>query len=171
MAKSDDTRSDVGRETRQAADDAARTLKDEGQRLVDGVKAKADSLAAGQKQTATSYLSDFSEAVNSLTSTLDQQGHDAIATYTRSAADELRRMSSSLDTRDYSDIARDVGAFAQRNPALFFGSAFVIGFGLARFLTSSRARSADYRDDDPQPLTSNSAAPQSPYTEEITSHG
>ena len=117
MANPNDTQPDRGKETKQAADDAAQTLKDEGRRLAAGFKAKADSLATEQKRTATGYLNDLSEAVNSLTSTLDEQGHDAIAKYTRSAADELRRMGHSIEARDYTDLARDVGSFAQRNPA------------------------------------------------------
>ncbi len=130
-----------------------------------GLKAKADNLANEQKQTASSYLNDFSEAVNSLTSTLDERGHGAIANYTRSAAEELRRMGGSIEARDYSDLARDVGAFAQRNPAVFFGGAFVIGFGIARFLASSRtgAHESVAR---PHPLTTGAAAPQPTYSEE-----
>lgn len=174
MANTDDIRSERGQESRHAADEAARTLKEEGRRLAAGVKAKADSLATGQKQTATSYLNDFSDAVNSLTSTLDEQGHDSIAKYTRSAAEELRRMSSSIEAREYTDLARDVGAFAQRNPALFFGGAFAIGFGLARFLASSRSAVDDDHGEDrhqPHPLTTGAAAPQPTYNEEVTRHG
>lgn len=169
MAYGHDTGSETGQETRQAAEDAAQTLRQEGQRLAAGVKAKADRAAADQKRTASGYLTDFSEAVNSLTSTLDAQGHDGVARYTRSAAEELRRMGSSLDARDYKDLARDVGAFAQRNPAVFFGGAFAVGFGVARFLASSRA--AD-RDHEAGPLTaSGSSAPQSTYREEVGNHG
>lgn len=174
MANPNDTQPDRGKETKQAADDAAQTLKDEGRRLAAGFKAKADSLATEQKQTATAYVNDFSDAVNSMTSTLDERGHGTIAKYTRSAADELRRMGGSIDARDYGDMARDVGAFARRNPALFFGGAFAIGFGIARFLASSR-EAAEHGDDrshsHPHPLTTGTAAPQPTYAEEMSSHG
>ncbi len=167
MGNAHENRSDAGHETRQAAEDAAQTLKDEGRRLATGLKAKADSLANEQKQTATSYLNDFSEAVNSLTSTLDERGHGTIASYTRSAADELRRMGGSIEARDYSELARDVGAFAQRNPAVFFGGAFVIGFGIARFLASSRTGAHGGEDSArPHPLTTGAATPQPTYLEE-----
>lgn len=165
MANSYETSTGAGHETKQAAENAAQTLKDEGRRLATGLKAKADSLANEQKQTASSYLSDFSEAVNSMTSTLDDRGHGTIATYTRTAAEELRRIGSSIEARDYTDLARDIGAFAQRNPAVFFGGAFVIGFGIARFLASSRTP-ADDVDVHPHPLTTGAAAPQPTYLEE-----
>lgn len=170
MANAHEDRSETGQETKRAAEDAAHTLKEEGRRLAEGVKARADSLAAEQKQTASGYLNDFSDAVNSLTSTLDAQGHSSVAKYTRSAAEELRRMGSSMDSRDYTDLARDVGGFAKRNPAVFFGGAFAIGFGVARFLASSRNVDR-YDETRPHPLTTGAAAPQPTYREEFGSHG
>jgi len=138
MANAHDSQTLAGRDATNTARDAKETLKQEGQRLAEGVKAKAEGLAAEQKDMASSYLTDISAAIHDLTSTLDKQGHGTIAHYTRSAADELQRMGHAVGQRDFNDLAREVTSFAQRRPALFFGGAFAIGFGLARFLASSK---------------------------------
>jgi gas vesicle protein len=170
MADAHETESVAGPETRQAARDATQALKQEGQRLAADLKAKADSLASEQKTAAKSYLSDISQAVDSMSSTLDDQGHDAIAGYAKSAAEEMRRMGHAIEARDYTDLAREVGEFARRRPVVFFTGAFVIGFGLARFLSTSKP--ADEREPiSPHPLTTGSAAPAPTYGEDVISHG
>lgn len=174
MADAYETIGKAGPESEHAARNAAQALKDEGQRLAAGVSAKANSLAAEQKDMASSYLNDISEAVNSFTSTLDKQGHDSIAEYARVAAEEIRRMSRAIEARDLGDMAREVGDFARRRPAVFYGGALAIGFGLARFLASSKSRREE-REPEPHPLTTGAAAPQptyaATYSEGTTSHG
>ena len=178
MANAHDSQTLASRDAVETARDAKETLKQEGQRLAEGVKAKATGLAAEKKDVASSYLTDFSAAIETLTSTLDEQGHGTIAHYTRSAADELRRMGHAIGERDFNDLAREVTEFAKRRPALFFGGAFAIGFGLARFLASSKPRGSDtgfqpYIGSDPRPWSAEADAPASPpsFREEIASHG
>lgn len=170
MANAHDSQTLASQDAENTARDAKETLKQEGQRLAEGMKAKAEGLAAEQKDVASSYLSDISAAVHDLTSTLDKQGHATIAQYTRSAADELRRMGRAINERDFNDLAREVTSFAQRRPAIFFGGAFAIGFGLARFLASSKTRSEGY-DAGPQPWTTAPTETPSTYREGMTSHG
>jgi hypothetical protein len=178
MANAHDSQTLASRDAVETARDAKETLKQEGQRLAEGVKAKATGLAAEQKDAASSYLTDISAAIENLTSTLDEQGHGTIAHYTRSAAEELRRMGHAVSERDFNDLAREVTDFAKRRPALFFGGAFAIGFGLARFLASSRPRGRDtgsrpYIGSDPRPWSAepNVAASPPSFREEIASHG
>lgn len=172
MANAHDSHTLAGQDAADTARNAKETLKQEGQRLAEGVKAKAGGVVAEQKDVASGYLTDISEAINDLTSTLDRQGHGAIAHYTRSAADELRRMGHAIGERDFNDLAREVTDFAKRRPALFFGGAFAIGFGLARFLASSRPRSSNYGAE-PHPWTEapSMSASTSSYQEEMVSHG
>ncbi len=170
MANAHDSQTLANRDAMSTARDAKETLKQEGQRLAEDMKAKAEGVVAEQKDVASSYLTDVSAAVHDLTSTLDKQGHGTIAHYTRSAADELRRMGEAIGQRDFNDLAREVTAFAQRRPALFFGGAFAIGFGLARFLASSKPSSADYRSEPQQWATGQDASAPS-YREEMTTHG
>lgn len=170
MATAHDSQTLASRDAASMARDAKETLKQEGQRLAEDVKAKAGGLAAEQKDAASSYLTDISAAIHDLTSTLDKQGHGQMAQYTRSAADELRRMGQAVSERDFSDLAREVAAFAQRRPAIFFGGAFAIGFGLARFLASSKPSVSGY-DAEPQPWTEAPVASAPTYREEMTSHG
>lgn len=172
MANAHDSSTLPSRDAANTARDAKETLKQEGQRLAEGVKAKAGGLAAEQKDVASSYLTDISEAINDLTSTLDKQGHGTIAHYTRSAAEELRRMGHAISEREFNDLAREVTEFAKRRPALFFGGAFAIGFGLARFLASSRPRGGDFGGE-PRPWTPTPGLPASTpnFGEEMASHG
>ncbi|MGZ9033191.1 MAG: hypothetical protein ACXW25_02090 [Rhodospirillales bacterium] len=170
MANAHDSQTLASRDATSMARDAKETLKQEGQRLAEDVKAKAGGLAAEQKDAASSYLNDISTAIHDLTSTLDKQGHGTIAHYTRSAADELQRMGQAIGNRDFNDLAREVTEFAQRRPALFFGGAFAIGFGLARFLASSKPERAD-SGSDPQAWATEAPTTSAAYREEMTSHG
>lgn len=170
MADAHETFGKAGPESEHAARNAAQALKSEGQRLAAGVSAKANSLAAEQKEMASGYLNDISEAVSSFTSTLEQQGHGSIAEYGRAAAEEIRRMGRAIEARDLGDLAHEVGNFARRRPAIFYGGALAIGFGLARFLASSKDR-REPEASTPHPLTTGAAAPRPTYAEGITSHG
>ncbi len=178
MADAHETLGKAGPESEHAARNAAQALKSEGQRLAADVSAKANALAAEQKDMASGYLSDISEAVDSFTSTLDQKGHGSIAEYTRVAAEEIRRMSRAIEARDLGDLANEVGAFARRRPAVFYGGALAIGFGLARFLASSKSgrdSGHDSRAPAPHPLTTGAAAPPATYpatsSQGMPSHG
>lgn len=170
MADAYETFGKAGPESEHAARNAAQALKSEGRRLAEGVSAKANSLAAERKDMASGYLNDISEAVDTLTSTLEKQGHGAIAEYARVAAEEVRRASQAIEARDLSDLAREVSEFARRRPAVFYGGALAIGFGVARFLASSKTRHEPAAAS-PQPLTTGAAAPRPMYTEGMTSHG
>ncbi|MFZ3585337.1 hypothetical protein ACOI1H_24910 [Loktanella sp. DJP18] len=88
---------------------------------------------------------------------------DGIASALRKAADELRddspqsrtfrQLSTGLadfsDTirgKDFSELTRDVSAFARRNPVVFLGGAVLIGLAASRFAKASEHASHDDRD-------------------------
>lgn len=88
---------------------------------------------------------------------------DGIASALRKAADELRddspqsrtfrQLSTGLadfsDTirgKDFSELTRDISAFARRNPVVFLGGAVLIGLAASRFAKASEHASHDDRD-------------------------
>jgi hypothetical protein len=59
------------------------------------------------------------------------------ADYSETAAEKLRTAADYFNTHDVNTMYRDVEGIARRNPAVFLGGAFALGFIAARFLRSS----------------------------------
>jgi len=89
--------------------------------MVDRVKQSATAQLTNQKDRGTDAL-----------------GSDAIARYVEKAADQIETCSRRLKEKDIDELATDVQRLARRQPAVFIGSAFVLGIAGARFLKSSR---------------------------------
>ena len=62
---------------------------------------------------------------------------EAAAKYTNTAAQKLEDVAGYFETRNVREMARDLEGFARRNPAVFLGAAFGLGFLAARFLKST----------------------------------
>ena len=62
------------------------------------------------------------------------------ADYSETAAEKLRTAADYFNSHDVETMYRDVEGLARRNPAIFVGGAFAIGFLAARFLKSSSPR-------------------------------
>ena len=62
---------------------------------------------------------------------------DGRAEYVDEAVNQIERWSEHLKSRDFSDLIKDTERLIRRQPALFIGSAFVIGLFGARFFKSS----------------------------------
>ena len=61
----------------------------------------------------------------------------AVDEHAERAADQLERLATRLKNKDAAELFRDAQNLARRQPALFVGSAFVLGLLGARFLKSS----------------------------------
>ncbi len=59
------------------------------------------------------------------------------------ASTRLQRVASYLDNARRDDVVHDLGAFARRQPAVFFGGAFLVGLVLGRLGNSSTTRDDD----------------------------
>lgn len=112
-------------------------LKDEGRRLADDARERAEGVAREQKEQGATYLKDVASAVQGMSETLKEQGHVRTASYADIAGRQLDQVGQDIGSREFGEIARDVEEFARQRPALFFGGALIAGFGLARFLKSS----------------------------------
>ena len=65
---------------------------------------------------------------------------EAAAKYTNTAAQKLEDVAGYFENRNVREMARDLEGFARRNPAVFLGAAFGLGFLAARFLKSTNPK-------------------------------
>jgi len=105
--------------------------------IVDKIKNTATAQLTNQKNRATDGLGSIASAVRQSTQQLRDQQHDVIAGYVDQAADQIEQLSQRLRSRDITDLFGDLQNLSRRQPALFVGGAFALGFVAARFLKSS----------------------------------
>jgi ElaB/YqjD/DUF883 family membrane-anchored ribosome-binding protein len=118
----------AGKVYEQAKDKAATVLDDKKTTLASGLTSVADSL----RQVGNSAQAPGEQ----------NQVTDLAAKYTDSLANQVEKFSHYLENRDLNQMLRDVESYARRNPALFVGGAFALGFLAARFLKSSNPNQA-----------------------------
>lgn len=93
-----------------------------------------------QKTAAADSLSDVAQAFRSSGEHLRQQGQGAapkMADYAQSAADAVQQVAGYLHDKRVDELTLEVEGFARRQPTVFLGGAFALGFLAARFLKSS----------------------------------
>jgi len=132
-----------------AATAPARTLIDQAKETAsqayDAVTDKAATKLDEQKSTLSGGLSTVAESVRQVgenlnSSTTESGLAEAAAKYTNTAAQKLEDVAGYFETRNVREMARDLEGFARRNPAVFLGAAFGLGFLAARFLKSTPMR-------------------------------
>lgn len=115
---------------RQAASDAQRKVSDELRTRVDSTRTKAADALGSVAQALTT-------SVQQLRS--DNQGIPG--DYVERAGNQIRRASDYLRNTNTDDLVRNAEDFARRQPAVFLGGAFVLGFLAARLVKSSQSPS------------------------------
>lgn len=101
------------------------------------VRERAAAQLETQKERATDGLGSAARAVRQSTQQLREQHHETVATYVEQAADQIERLAQRLREKDVRGLVDDAQGLARRQPALFVGSAFVVGLVGSRFLKSS----------------------------------
>ena len=97
---------------------------------------RAQGLFDGNKRAAAEQIGAIANALRNVSSELEGR-HEPLARAARRAADTVERFSHTIEERDLSqafDVAQD---YARRQPAVFFGGAFLLGLAAARFLKAS----------------------------------
>jgi hemerythrin superfamily protein len=107
------------------------------QRLGAEAKARGQTLVHEQQQALAEHVGGLAEALHHTAQHLQEQHRDAVAQYTGQAAQGLERFSQTLRQRDLHTVVGQVEDFARGQPAVFIGSAALLGFLAARFLKSS----------------------------------
>jgi hypothetical protein len=103
----------------------------------DQARQQATSFASAQKDKASQSLGSVAQALRQTGQQMGDQGQGPASRLSETAADQLDRMAGYLNARDVSQIVAEVEQFARRQPAIFLGSAFALGFMASRFLKSS----------------------------------
>lgn len=134
--------------TGDAIRDAAEDAKHELSRLGDEVKEKGATLFHEQRDTASRQISSVAKALEAGAGSLDEDGQERLATYTRDAADRVRRLGDEVRERDFEVMLNSARDYARENPAVIIGGAAVLGFVLSRFLKSSSSREYDHADEE-----------------------
>jgi hypothetical protein len=121
--------------TQEAADRA----KDAAIEKVENVRERArEELDHGRQQVAD-RIRKLSTALRSASDTL-REDDQAVARYADYASQTLERAAGYVGSADLQRTVRDLEGFARRQPAVFFGGAFLVGLAAGRFLRSSQQR-------------------------------
>ena len=108
-----------------------------GNKVMSKVRESAAAQLSTQKSKATEGLGSVAKAVRQSTQQLRDQQHGTLAGYVESAADQIERFSERVRDKDVSELLDDAQRLARRQPAVFIGSAFMVGLLGVRFLKSS----------------------------------
>jgi hypothetical protein len=107
--------------------------------VVDRAREQVRSQLADQKERAAGSLESVADALRQAGQGLRDHDQGALGDYVQSAAEMVERVSDYLSRRDMDQLVREVEDMARRQPGLFVGGAFALGFLAARFLKSSRS--------------------------------
>ena len=99
-------------------------------------RSRAKSMAAERKGRIAEQIGGVAQALRRTAQQLQgQQG--TVARYADKAAERFDRFSNYLREKDVDAILDDTKRFARRQPGIYLGGAFALGFVMARFLKSS----------------------------------
>jgi hypothetical protein len=117
----------------QIADKAQQTTGD----VMEQARQQAKVRVSGQKDRVAETLNSVAHAVRDTGTQLRTQDQAGIAEYADKAADQIERFSGYFSENDVESMVHQAEAFARRQPLLFVGGTFLLGFFGARFLKSS----------------------------------
>lgn len=119
----------------------AQQTMEEGRRMagemMDQARDQIKSSVITQKDKAADSLGSITEALHVMADSMQRQQHPMLGQCSTSAAEMIDGVTGYLRSRDVDEIVHDVEGYARRNPAVFLGTAFALGFMAARFLKSS----------------------------------
>ena len=136
---------------RQRIDEQGRPIIEEAQSTVGRVQEQAKDVAqrtgeqaktrlSEQKTRAASNLSALADVLQHSGQELRDQEHSTFAGLADRAAQQITRLSDTLETKSVDELVYEAERFARRQPEVFLGIAFVAGLVAARFLKASSAR-------------------------------
>jgi hypothetical protein len=132
----DDTRSSNSTSGQPAAPLIEQTRQKAGE-VMDQARQQVQSKLGDQKDRATEGLGQVAQAFRQTGQQLRENQQESIGQYAEMAADQIERVSGYLKGQDINQLVGEVESLARRQPALFVGGAFMLGFFLSRFLKSS----------------------------------
>jgi hypothetical protein len=128
----------------ETATQAAEQAKEKAGQVLDQAREQLASGVSDQKMRAADSLGSVAQAVRQTGTSLRSQDQANIAGYADTAAEQIERFAGYLRDRDLGEIVGQVESFARRQPVLFLGGAFALGFLGARSLKSSAPSGGDF---------------------------
>lgn len=119
-----------------AADDVMST----GRETLGNAQGRIRSLLEQQTGRAADQLGGVANALHKAAEQLNEENGGVVADYAEQAASRVERVADMLRDASVDDIVGEVEGFARRQPEVFIGAAFAVGFLAARFLKSSSDR-------------------------------
>src|SRR3954451_1989034 len=111
--------------------------QDQAMKLVDMARQQATSQVGMQQQRLAGTLNTVATALHDASRELRSQDEGPIAEYVDSAASQVEHFANTLREQDLEQLMTTTAQFARRQPALFLGAAFALGFAATRFIKSS----------------------------------
>ncbi|WP_448188161.1 hypothetical protein [Azospirillum sp. sgz301742] len=98
-----------------------------------------------QSHRAADQIGSVAQALHQAAEQLEAENNGTAARYTNIAAERVGQFADTLRNSSVDDLVGQVESFARRQPEIFLGAAFGVGFLFARFIKSSgdRIRMAD----------------------------
>jgi ElaB/YqjD/DUF883 family membrane-anchored ribosome-binding protein len=119
----------TGHDVRQTAEDTASTLVDQAQQVV-------ETKATTQKERAAETIGSVAQSIREAGSGMREQ-QPQIASFADQAATRVEDVSNYIRDHEIRDLISETERLARREPLLFLGGAFAVGFVAARFLKAS----------------------------------
>ncbi|HEU5051096.1 MAG TPA: hypothetical protein VFU00_12270 [Gemmatimonadales bacterium] len=127
---------------RSKAEQVKQKITEEARTRVRQARDKAGSAIDERKGELAGSMASVAGAVRASTDQLRDEGHDRIAGYVESLAQQFDRAAGYLRERDTRALRDDLEDIARRQPALVIGAAFAVGVLAARFFRSSDRETA-----------------------------
>ncbi|WP_027368427.1 hypothetical protein [Desulfocurvibacter africanus] len=131
-------KSERTQEAQATVQQSAEHMKEEARSAAEAQKERALRMASEQKDRAIGKVNALADALRASGEQLRQKQEGQMAEYIDRASERLDSYADMLRDRDMRDMLREARQMARRNPSLFLGGAFALGFALTRFLKSSQ---------------------------------
>jgi len=123
-----------------AASEASERVKAKAKEAGDKVKQQGRTFLNEQKERVGSEIETYSAAARRAAERLESESDTNLSSYVSSAADQLDRLATRVQERDFGELIDDVEEMARRRPEVFYGGMFVAGLVAARFLKASKEK-------------------------------
>lgn len=118
----------------------ANEATESGRQTVDAAQGRIRSLMEQQTHRAADQLGSVANALHKAAEQLSHENNGTAARYAGQAADRVEQVADMLRNSTVDDMVGQVERFARRQPEVFVGAAFAVGFLFARFVKSSGER-------------------------------
>ena len=113
---------------------------DAGRDSIGAAQGRIRSLLETQTGRAADQLGSVANALHKAAEQLNDENNGTAARYAGQAADRVEQVADMLRNSTVDDMVGQVERFARRQPEVFVGAAFAVGFLFARFVKSSGER-------------------------------